>query len=69
MTGLHPVRASRPGAGAIRSEERSDEAGWHRLPGASSERSERSQHSRHPGRKRAKRAGQQSPERPAGRFP
>jgi 2-methylcitrate dehydratase PrpD len=35
----------RPGAGGIRSEERSDEAGWRQPPGASSERSERYQQS------------------------
>jgi signal transduction histidine kinase len=34
-----------PGAGGIRAEERSDEAGWRRPPGADSERSERGQHS------------------------
>ncbi|GFJ83607.1 hypothetical protein Phou_077870 [Phytohabitans houttuyneae] len=33
------------GAGGIRSEERSDEAGWRRPPGAPNERSERSRHS------------------------
>ena len=37
-------RQSGPGAGGIWSEERSDEAGWRRLPGATSERSERSRH-------------------------
>jgi ABC-type multidrug transport system fused ATPase/permease subunit len=40
-----PLRAELlgPGAAGIRSEERSDDAGWRRLPGATSERSERNQ--------------------------
>ncbi|GAA4474461.1 putative baseplate assembly protein [Phytohabitans houttuyneae] len=43
LTGAVPVHddLDGPGAVGIRSEERSDEAGWRRLPGAFSERSER----------------------------
>jgi predicted NBD/HSP70 family sugar kinase len=44
----YPIDAARPGAGGIRSEERSDEVGWRRPPGATSERSERGQQSPDP---------------------
>jgi len=41
---LQAARFAGPGAGKVRAEERSDEVGPRRLPGATSERSERSRH-------------------------